>query len=204
MADVPLKIAVPVLLLASIPLGLAVLQHLKSATATAPVVASAPAPAPPPAVRMPDDERAFLTVVVSGRQTFNAGRNELAKGSARPLRASAICNAITPGPVDSWVGKVAHLSTNGDGKGVLAVEIGPNIFVKTWNNAVSDIGDSTLLEPGSPVYRRALSLRRGQRVQFSGTLFANETDCVRESSLTLEGSLTKPEFIFRFSDLSPL
>ena len=202
MAYVPLKIAVPLLLVASMPLGLAVVQRIKSASPTVPVVASAPAPAP--VVRMPGDERAFLTAVVNSRQTFNTGRNELAKGSARPLRANAICNAISPGPVDGWVGKVAHLSTNGDGKGVLAVEIGPDVFVKTWNNAVSDIRDGTLLEPGSPIYTRALSLRRGQRVQFSGTLFANETDCVRESSLTLQGSLTKPEFIFRFSDLSPL
>lgn len=202
--DVPPIIFVPILLMASIPLGLGALQLVqRNKPATAETVMAA-APTPAPKISMPGGERAFLVAVAKGRDAFNAGRNEMARGSARPLRARAICDAVSPGRVDDWIGKVASLSTNGDGKGVLAIEIGSKILVKTWNNAVSDISDQTLLDPDSPIYKQALSLTRGQRVQFSGDLFANSTDCVRESSMTLQGSLTEPEFIFRFSDLRPL
>ena len=202
MRDVPPIIFVPVLLVAAIPLGIGALQLVQRSTpvATATVVA----PPPAPTISLPAGERAFLVAVTKGRDAFNAGQNDMAKGSARPLRAHAICDAVSPGRVDDWIGKVASLSTNGDGKGVLAIEIGNKIFVKTWNNAVSDIGNRTLLDPDSPIYKQALSLTRGQRVQFSGDLFADSTDCVREGSLTLQGSLTQPEFIFRFSDLRPL
>jgi len=206
MSDVPPIIYVPVLLVAAIPLGIAVLQQVQRTqpVAAQTVVAAAPTPAPAPTISIPPGERAFIAAVAKGREAFKAGQNEMAKGSARPLRARAICDAVSPGPVDDWVGRVASLSTNGDGKGVLAIEIGSRIFVKTWNNAVSDIGDRTLLDPDSPIYKQALSLRQGQRVQFSGNLFASSTDCVREGSVTLQGSLTEPEFIFRFSDLRPL
>ena len=202
MPDVSPKVFVPIMLLASVPFGIAALQLMPRSepAAAKAVVATAPAPK----ISMPGDERAFLVAVAKGRDAFNAGRNEMEKGSARPLRARAICDAISPGRVDDWIGKVANQSTNGDGKGVLTIEIGSKIFVKTWNNAVSDFRNQTLLDPNSPIYKQALSLTRGQRVQFSGDLFANSTDCVHESSMTLQGSLTAPEFIFRFSDLRPL
>lgn len=204
MRDVPAIIFVPVMLMASIPLGLAALQLMQRSKPAAAETIVATAPMTAAIISMPGDERAFLVAVTKGRDTFNAGRNEMEKGSARPLRARAICDAVSPGRVDNWIGKVVNLSTNGDGKGVLAIEIGRKIFVKTWNNAVSDISDRTLLDPDSPIYKQALSLTRGQRVQFSGDLIANSTDCVRESSVTLQGSLIEPEFIFRFSDLRPL
>jgi hypothetical protein len=41
-------------------------------------------------------------------------------------------------------------------------------------------------------------------VSFSGQFFSDTTDCVKESSLTLKGSLTQPEFIFRFSAIGPV
>jgi hypothetical protein len=154
---------------------------------------------------MPQSEKAFLVAVETGRGTYAAGKNEMAKGAARPIRARAICSFFGPRiPIDDWIGTVSALSSNGDGKGVLAIEIGRDVFVKTWNNAVSDIVDETLLEPGSSIYTQALSLAKRQRVRFSGMFLDSPTDCVKESSLTLHGSLTEPEFIFRFSGVASL
>ncbi len=151
---------------------------------------------------MPQQQRAFLAAVEAGRNSYAAGSNDMAKGAARPMRASAICSALGSSPIDDWTGTVSKLSSNGDGKGVLEIEIGRNVFVKTWNNALSDIVDKTLFEPDSSIYREAVSLTTGQRVRFSGMFLDSSTDCVKEGSLTLDGSLTEPEFIFRFSQVS--
>ena len=105
--------------------------------------------------------------------------------------------------VTQWVGTVSKLSSNGDGKGVMSIKVGKDIYVETWNNEVSDIGDQTLIEPGSALYRKAITLSVGQRVAFSGTFMSSDVDCVREKSLTLDGSMTEPAYTFRFYDLVP-
>jgi hypothetical protein len=73
--------------------------------------------------------------------------------------------------------------------------------LRTTNNDLSDILDHTLLDPSSNVFRQALSLSKGQRILFSGSFLPSETDCVQEISLTQEGSMTDPEFLFHFTDV---
>jgi hypothetical protein len=46
-------------------------------------------------------------------------------------------------------------------------------------------------------------MKIGDMVRFSGGFFEDRDDCFREASVTFDGSLTKPEFIFRFSALAP-
>ena len=99
---------------------------------------------------------------------------------------------------------MSTLSSNSDGKGVLSIAIAPGVRVKTYNNSFSDIGADTLLKPASSLFQRASSLSVGQKVQFSGRFIGSVEDCIREVSLTLDGSITEPEFIIKFSDVSPL
>jgi hypothetical protein len=106
--------------------------------------------------------------------------------------------------VRDWEGTIYNLSSNNDGRGVLAITIGPRVYVKTWNNAVSDYSDGTMLSPSSLIYNTAVKMRSGQKVRFSGSFFSGDKDCVREASLTQSGSMTDPEFIMRFTDLAPL
>ena len=151
---------------------------------------------------MPGDQASLIAAVEAARQQYASGANEMAKGAARPARAQAICNVLHGRSVNGWIGRVAELTTNGEGKGVLSIEIGPEVSTKTWNNSLSDIGDHTLIEPSSALFNTATRLRVGQLVTFGGTLFADKTDCVRESSMTLAGSIREPEFIFRFQSVS--
>jgi hypothetical protein len=155
-------------------------------------------------VNVPATQARFLEIMRSARAMYQAGANDMAKGAARPARRQALCAAFSSGRVSGWVGRVSDLSTNGEGKGVLAIGLDDKTWVKTWNNALSDLSDRTLLEPSSPVFGQSVALRKAQRVTFSGELLRSETDCFRESSVTLHGSLTEPEFIFRFSDVRPL
>jgi hypothetical protein len=168
-------------------------------------------------IALPQSQARFLLAVEAGRGAYTAGGNDLAKGAARPARADAICAALG-GPqmvggsrdfqysvnlnATDWYGSVATLSSNNDGKGVLSIEIGKNVYVKTWNNVVSDAGSGTLIEPGSVIHSVAAGLRARQRVKFSGVFFRGPQDCIRESSLTIDGSLREPEFIMHFTRLS--
>jgi hypothetical protein len=151
---------------------------------------------------MPANEAAFIATVKNARQQYNAGQNDMVKGAARPARKTALCNSLTGVEAVNWVGKIAKLSTNNDGRGVLAISIADDIQVKTWNNALSDTGDHTLIDPSSNLYRRALNLQTGQIVSFSGHFFRNDTDCIQETSLSMSGSMQEPEFLFQFSAVS--
>jgi hypothetical protein len=170
--------------------------------ATAPAIAAAPTVPDP----RPDSERAFIDAVVQARNEFRNGANDMAKGASRVHRAQALCDVLNNNLyVDNWWGTVAKLSSNNEGKGVLALAIGPDITLKTWNNSLSDMDDHTLLDPASSLYSQAVTLEKDQRVTFSGNFIRNTAakDCVNEASLTQSGSMTDPEFVFRFSDLKP-
>jgi hypothetical protein len=164
----------------------------------------APAAATSTQIPIPDDQARFIAANDAGRAAYKAGANDMAKGAARPYRAQSLCRGAQIRNVQNWIGKVATLSSNGDGKGVLSVMIGNEVCVKTWNNSVSDVGDRTLIEPSSALYQKAVSLRVGQVIAFSGSFLPSQTDCVWEASMTLDGSMTKPEYIFRFFDVAAL
>lgn len=180
------------------------------------IVSAAPAPAPvsqprvPAALsqrtasaEMPPAEAALIAAVQAARQQYRDAPNDMARGAARPMRARAICAALGSLGAQGWTGTVKELTSNGDGKGVLMLSIGENVSVGTWDNALSDILDNSLIDPVSPVFAQAAVLRRGQRVRFSGRFAASDRDCVREMSMTMSGSVSEPEFVFVFEAVAP-
>lgn len=148
--------------------------------------------------KVPDDQAAFVSAAVSARTAYRNAPNELAQGGTRAKRRADLCSVLKARAVSNWVGTIVDLSSNGDGKGVLAVRIGDGVTVKTWNNAVSDIGDKTLIEPNTDLFAKLATMTAGQKVKFSGQFIGSDVDCVREGSMTLAGSMTEPEFVFRF------
>jgi uncharacterized protein len=157
----------------------------------------------PAAVPIIDRKALLVAAVEKAREAYAAGANDMAKGAARPRRARDICAAMPSAAVDKWSGIVETLTSNGDGLGVLSIKVDDHVALKTWNNSFSDIRDHTLIDPNSSVFRKASALKVGQKVVFSGTFIPDTTDCFREGSMTLAGSVDRPEFIFRFSDISP-
>jgi hypothetical protein len=156
------------------------------------------------ATDVPEDQKAFMEVIERFDRAYAAADNDMAKGATRRQRAKAICAAVKSPMVRDWIGTVYKLSSNNDGKGVLELTLSNHVWVKTWNNAVSDSGYHTLIDPEDPLFAKAVVLKKSQRVQFSGSFFPNSTDCFREGSMTLGGSMDEPEFLFRFTDISPL
>jgi hypothetical protein len=100
-----------------------------------------------------------------------------------------------------WLDKPV-LATNTEGKGVVAIKIGDDAYVKTWNNSFSDLAHNTLVDTDSAVFRKLSSIKEGDRIKFSDRFFTSKVDCIREASLTLRGSLREPEFIVRFTKIN--
>lgn len=152
----------------------------------------------------PEQQTSFIKEVADSIQAYHDAPNEMAKGAVRPRRKEAICRVNNGSTNAEWVGVVETLSTNGDGDGVLSIKIAPHIVVKTWNNSLSDIGRGTLLKAGNPVHAVAVTLSQGDVVKFTGKFFQDDTDCIDEASLSIDGSLADPEFIIQFASLSKI
>lgn len=141
---------------------------------------------------------------------YAAAPNDMAKGLIRHQRAAAVCDPKGPlwlgkGQVRDWSGVVAELDAVSDGRGILGVKVSPIVTLHTTNNSFSEqVSDTkTLIPVGSPIYNVATGLAVGQHVRFSGTFFASPDDCVKETSLTPQGAMTEPEYLFRFTELTP-
>jgi hypothetical protein len=152
---------------------------------------------------IPAQQQKFISIIDDFAAKFKTAPNDMAKGALRPKRAEAICELITNPEVTDWVGTVQKLSSNREGKGILEVSISKSVNANTWNNALSDIGDKTLIEPGTALHEAAIQLKPKQAIIFSGTFIKSDKDCLRESSMTQNGSMTKPNWIFRFSSVRP-
>jgi hypothetical protein len=161
-------------------------------------------PAPVAEFKAPSDQTRFTTAVVSARASYKSAPNELAAGGIRSARQQAICGIMTDQSASDWVGKVTKLTSNGDGKGVISISLAPNVQVSTWNNGLSDLGDRTLIDPTSSLFKALATMRVGDVVRFSGRFSSSKTDCVGEQSVTLQGSMTDPAFTMRFTSIRKL
>jgi hypothetical protein len=189
------------------PTALAPVRTPTPAAPAGAAVATGQGPAPSaPASRLgpPAAERDFVALIERYAAAYKAASNDMARGALRPQRAAAICS-LQLGRVSGWLGKVSTLSSNNEGKGVLAVQIADDITVGTTNNAFSDgvASISTLIPVGTAVQAAAMALKEGELVRFSGRFGNNPSDCLEEISITVRGAMTDPEFLFQFSAVSP-
>jgi TPR repeat protein len=99
-------------------------------------------------------ETLLIAAVERARAAYATGANDMAKGAARPARAKEICAILKDNlHVINWPGKVEKLSSNSDGFGVLSIQIDKDMSIKTWNDALSDIQDQTLIDPSSAIFQ---------------------------------------------------
>ena len=150
---------------------------------------------------MPTIEKTFIDIIDNAKERYSRGTTDLQKGAARPARAQQICAALHNGQASDWIGTISELTTNGEGYAVVKIEIAQGISVATYNNSFSDSESHTLIVPDTPLYKTLLGLKPEMKVRFSGSFFNDRSDCVREKSLTMTGSMTDPEFLFRFTSV---
>lgn len=155
-------------------------------------------------VPTPPQQEKFNQIIQKYAEAFATAENEMAAGAQRSRRAKEICGILKKHSIKDWTGFITELSSNGDGLGVLTIETGKGTTVGTWNNSLSDFRDGTLLDPDGRAFQQAMTLTEGQAVKFSGTFVKSKVDCVGEKSITLSGSMTKPEFLIKFTNIEQL
>jgi hypothetical protein len=175
----------------------AVQQAAVMPSPTAPAVQ--PAPVVAAARPLPTDEAQLIAAIDTARSAYRAAKNQMAAGGVRAERRTAICAVLAKPTNQEWIGTISQLSSSNDGKGVLYIKLSDHLVVGTSNNSFSDTGDNTLIEPGSAVFKSAVELKKGDVVAFKGGFKRDEKDCISESSMTLDGSMTDPFFLIRFS-----
>jgi hypothetical protein len=152
----------------------------------------------------PQDQKQFIQIVERFGRAYTQADSDIAKNATRLQRAQAICDALRTPVVQNWMGTVFKVSSSREGKGILKLALSTDIWVTTSNDSISDLGNNTLIDPRSPLFDQAVLLKKDQQVLFSGSFIPESTDCFKESSTTLSESMIKSEFLFRFSDVSPL
>ena len=149
-------------------------------------------------VLQPSDQAEFIEIVTQSAKKFTTAKNELQQSMLKDERRTLLSNAQVKNSVSGWVGTINSLETNTAGKAILSIRISPEIEIKTWNNALSDITSHTLIDKDSDLYSRLSELSVGQRVKFSGGFFHSTEDYFEETSITIDGSMKNPEFLFKF------
>jgi len=176
-------------------LGLAVTAPLEGSAPARPATPTAAPPAPWEAAR-PETQLQFLAAIEAAVARYDAAENELKKSSVAKERARELAGLLPGGDASAWVGVLEAMGTNGDGNAHVTIRIGGDAVVKTWNNAISDASDRTLIAHGSALYTALADLRLGTPVVFTARL-------LRETSLTEAGGMQAPEFVARFTSIEP-
>jgi hypothetical protein len=153
---------------------------------------------------MPQNQKQFIDIVERFDRAYAQADTDIAKDATRPQRAKAICAAVRTPIVHNWSGTVFKASSNPESKGTLELTLSTHVKITTWSDSIADIGDETLIDPKTPLFDQAVLLKKNQQVLFSGSFIPDSTDCFKEISITLSDAMGQPEFLFRFSDVSPM
>lgn len=152
----------------------------------------------------PDKQKAFIDILISAQEKSKQVNNDMQLGGVKAKRNAELCKLMADKDVNGWIGKVTQVSSNSDGKGVFGIQVANDVTIMTSNNAFSDIGYHTLIDPSSQLFSDASALKKGDIVSFSGSFISDKTECLKEVSLSLDGSVKEPDFIFRFSDVAKI
>lgn len=144
----------------------------------------------------------FLSSVLKAQKASKNVKNDMILGGIKVERDLEICKALRNKEVKNWTGTVKLLNANKDGAGVLWVDIADNVTLKTLNNDAPELGIHTLIQPGSELFKKASNLEVGDKVTFSGEFIYTDKQCAAETSITLYGGVSRPEFVFKFSNIS--
>ena len=156
-------------------------------------------------VDAPTDESALAKMVFDGAAAYVAAPNDMLKAKTVHDRSVAMCTLFHGGAVKDWYGTVDQIDGDDRGNGILGVLVGTYFRLHPWNSGILDDLEAatshkrSMIPAGSPLFDIAASLRKGQTIKFDGEFFPDKTTCLRETSLTRDGSMRAPEFLFRFT-----
>lgn len=149
-------------------------------------------------VVVPADQRIFIETMLKYREAYKQAPNQLKKSALLTQRREELQKLLPKAEARDWYAKLTKLKTTSDGHAWIEMKLdGYPFTVKTWNNALSDSQDRTLIRQSSKLFGVLSDLSEGTVVQFSG-------EFIKESSLSEAGGMTDPEWVVRFKDVRPV
>lgn len=152
---------------------------------------------------LPASQVKFIEKVEFFYSLYREAPNELKKSALRTQRKQVISNLLSNRKVSGWIGTLEDMQTNSEGKAFIEIKLegAKSITIKTWNNLLSDVFDNTLIENGTELYNAISNLTEGDLIIFNGTFISDDSDYIKEASITERGSMTDPEFIMKFTNV---
>lgn len=153
----------------------------------------------------PDAQQRFETVVSEWRAKYVGAKNDFFREQMRAARGAALCG-LTDGTVNGWIGAVEKItSTLAKDGAIFEVKLNDHL----WFTAGPD---ALIIRKDNNVFVNVSKLGVGDRIRFSGSLVPAtgtkvtdyKADCFRENSFTESGSMTDPEYWFRFTRVDPM
>lgn len=153
-------------------------------------------PQPETALNLPAAQQGFLSEIEAFQSQVSFARNSLTLRELIQTRDTQIANISSP---ERWSGIVLGVQSV-QGKGGISVDIGG---VNLLAGVHLSYGLDTLIPSSqSTVFHTLLSLRRGDKVTFSGD-FESHNGSVVEMNYTGQSTVSNPEFLFTFRSLEP-
>lgn len=148
----------------------------------------------------PAAETQFIDILHQAKARWKNAGNDLQREEMPRERAQALC-ALSP-VATNWKGKVQRIGTYLFDKFVsINVAVSPDITLRTEGD-LNDYGSK--IDRHSELFKSVYNLRIGERVVFSGRFVKGDRgECFNETSLTNDGSMTDPAFIFIFTEIRP-
>ncbi|MFN3450330.1 MAG: hypothetical protein ACK44F_16650 [Roseococcus sp.] len=154
----------------------------------------------------PPDQQALVAVLHRWAEAYERAENDIARLPMRGARAAEIC-ALGLSEARDWTARVAAIHAAGQAAGI-DLALTHRVSAGTANNRASEAlapeGQRTLIQPGTPLHQTIARLRPGDAVRFSGLLFPDRQDCLRETRLTEGGGMTAPRLALQLIAITPL
>lgn len=150
----------------------------------------------------PASESEFVATIESATKDLAGDITDLQRSQFIEMRDQKLCVILSGIQVDNWVGTVHDIGATGDGYAYVEIEIAPSIVVQTWNNALSDLLDKTLIKPDASFFKTVVPMKVGTKVSFSGDFVASTNSCLKRANITEVFYGTDPNFVFRFSNIA--
>lgn len=161
--------------------------------------------AEPEALSISDQQGAFVQTVEAYAQTYQGMENKLQAAAQRAQRKATLAKLVADRSVQGWTGTLESLDTTANGKAFITMRLdgAEDITIATWDNALKDAGTDSLIQPNSKLYTTLADMSVGDRVTFRGTFVAGDEDYIAEASATEAESMTSPDFVMVFSEVTP-
>jgi len=156
---------------------------------------------------MPPSERAFVIEAMAARADWLAAPNDLAKAEMPAARATALCQALPGYIATDWTGSIGAIDPDdfpdfsGRKTAHIVIQLTSHVSVATPAAPLLN-NPATMVEAGSAIYATAATLAHGAMVVFSAKFFPDGENCVKENSITQDGSMTDPQFKIQLTSLA--